>query len=189
MTRLPPRSREPERTQAVMVLIGSIIRAHLRGGSAPRPRAFDPVGAARSLEAAGISALEPIPDYAELHPQSIAAPSVAMPDEAAAVAPQLTAASLIQSPSFSPSFLLPVKQNGGLADCAAICCVSLDWFTRNVDALMNDRLFPAALPETGQRRWALARIREWATNPISTTPLARARAAHAKTMEKQDAVD
>ena len=239
MTRLPPHSRETERIAAIMVVIGSIIRAHLRGGSVPKGKAFDPIRAAQSLEAAGMSGLEPLPGYAELNPQSIAASAAAMPDEAAALAPQLTAAShrlwtleevrrelrlpqmgadyvkaiFINQPAppdemrnFSGNFSSHVKQarmqeatafamaaHGASKiirrdDAAKLLGVSLRWFDHNIKRLLNEYAFPAPRDPNGQRRWVLAHVREWAANPISTTPLARARAAHVKT-EKQDAVD
>jgi len=96
-----------------------------------------------------------------------------------------------QSPDFSPDFLSNVKHPDGTSvyirrkECAFICGVSLDWFDRAVQGLMDDHKFPQQRDPKGQRRWNRSDVKAWAASPLADDTLARARKALRKTLEKQ----
>tara|TARA_R110002074_G_scaffold21173_2_gene66062 strand:- start:2052 stop:2747 length:696 start_codon:yes stop_codon:yes gene_type:complete len=230
MTRLPPYTDEPARTEAVMAEVRRTIHMHLHN---TRRRKLVDGDVNLLTAAAGIEAR-----WAELNPQSVSAPSALAPEQAAAGTPNPTAASLflsapstnfnsfksmltqsdevgfvlidvdgrrqsgigrvignvlhpIKSPDFSPDFLSNVKHADGTSvyirrkECAFICAVSLDWFDRNVQSLMDEHAFPQPRDPKGQRRWSRADVKVWATSHADDDTLARARSALRKTLEKQ----
>lgn len=181
--RLPSQKDEAAYVAAVLARVGAEIRRGVRAFRRARVSRETVRDLIARLEAAGRAELEPLPgtdSYSELRRKSPSADR-AGPAPAQSSGPAHPSA----IPEVSPEFLSNVKQTpqrpfGRRTDCAAALGVSVDWFDRNVDRLMREEAFPRNREGEGQRRWNLALVTAWGSDPANDGTLKRARAAHAK---------